>query len=129
MRRERSTPTVLGISLAGAAGMAVVVALQPPPELPAGLTFVGIAVALGLGTGAVFTWVAQKSPAHEVGSVTGIVGAAGGLGGYFPRLVMGATCNVEENSYTVGLLLLCATAVVALLFTLFLARRQNAAQS
>lgn len=115
--------SVLSISLSGAAVMAVVVALKPPPELAAGLTFVAMAVALGLGTGAVFTWVAQKSPAHQVGSVTGIVGAAGGLGGYFPPLVMGATYDAETNSYTIGLMLLCATAVVALLFTLALARR------
>ncbi|WP_243076236.1 NarK/NasA family nitrate transporter [Microbacterium sp. SS28] len=116
-------PTVLTISLAGAAVMAVVVALQPPPELLAGATFVAMAIFLGLGTGAVFTWVAQKAPAERVGSVTGIVGAAGGLGGYFPPLVMGATYNAEANSYTVGLMLLCATAVVALVFVLVLARR------
>ena len=46
---------------------------------------------LGLGTGGVFAWVAAAAPAERVGSVTGIVGAAGGLGGYFPPLVMGAT--------------------------------------
>ena len=46
---------------------------------------------LGIGTGGVFAWVARSAPAKRVGSVTGIVGAAGGLGGYFPPLVMGAT--------------------------------------
>ena len=120
--------TVLTISLSGAAVMAIVVALQPPPELLAGATFVAMAIFLGLGTGAVFTWVAQKAPAERVGSVTGIVGAAGGLGGYFPPLVMGATYNAEANSYTVGLLLLCATAVVALVFTIVLAMRARASR-
>lgn len=115
--------TVLSISLGGAAVMAVVIALQPPPELAAGTSFVLMALALGLGTGAVFTWVAQRAPAERVGTVTGIVGAAGGLGGYFPPLVMGATYNAETHSYTIGLSLLCLTALIALGFTIFLARR------
>jgi len=115
--------TVLSISLSGAAVMAVVIAFQPPPELAAGLSFVLMALALGLGTGAVFTWVAQRAPAERVGTVTGIVGAAGGLGGYFPPLVMGATYNAETHSYTIGLSLLCLTALIALGFTIFLARK------
>jgi NNP family nitrate/nitrite transporter-like MFS transporter len=118
--------TVLGISLGGAAIMAVVISLKPPPELLAGATFVGMAIFLGLGTGAVFTWVAQRAPQERVGAVTGIVGAAGGLGGYFPPLVMGATYDAATNSYTIGLLLLCATALVALAFTILLARRDRA---
>ncbi|MFB8387568.1 nitrate/nitrite transporter [Microbacterium sp. NPDC055910] len=117
--------TILGISLGGAAVMAVVISLKPPPELLAGATFVGMAVFLGLGTGAVFTWVAQRAPAERVGSVTGIVGAAGGLGGYFPPLVMGATYDTATHSYTTGLLLLCATAIVALAFTIFLGARSR----
>ena len=116
---------VLMISLAGAAVMAIVISLKPPPELLAGTTFVLMAVFLGLGTGAVFTWVAQRAPAERVGSVTGIVGAAGGLGGFFPPLVMGATYDVATHSYTIGLVLLCATALVALVFTVFLARRDR----
>jgi NNP family nitrate/nitrite transporter-like MFS transporter len=121
--------TVLSISLGGAAVMAVVIALQPPPELAAGASFVLMALFLGLGTGAVFTWVAQRAPAERVGTVTGIVGAAGGLGGYFPPLVMGATYNAEAHSYTIGLSLLCLTALVALGFVIFLARRDRRATS
>ena len=117
--------TVLCISLGGAAVMAVVIAFQPPPELAAGTSFVLMALALGLGTGAVFTWVAQRAPAERVGSVTGIVGAAGGLGGFFPPLVMGATYNAETHSYTIGLALLSLTAIAALVFTIVLARRQK----
>ncbi|HEU4757237.1 MAG TPA: nitrate/nitrite transporter [Agromyces sp.] len=116
---------VLGISLAGAAVMALVIALEPPPELLAGSSFVLMALFLGLGTGAVFTWVAQRAPAERVGTVTGIVGAAGGLGGYFPPLVMGATFAATQ-SYTIGLVLLCATALGALAFTILLARRDRA---
>jgi NNP family nitrate/nitrite transporter-like MFS transporter len=65
----------------------------------------------------VFAWVARRAPAQSVGSVTGIVAAAGGLGGYFPPLVMGGTYDPVGNNYTVGLLLLVATALVALGYT------------
>ncbi|WP_308209078.1 MFS transporter [Microbacterium sp. zg.B48] len=120
---DRFGPALItGISLAGAAVMAVVISLKPPPELLAGASFIAMAISLGLGTGAVFAWVAQRAPARSVGSVTGIVGAAGGFGGFFPPLVMGATYDAETHSYTVGLLLLCATAVIALIFTIYLSR-------
>jgi MFS transporter, NNP family, nitrate/nitrite transporter len=115
--RLRPKPVVLA-SLAGAAVMAVVLAAQPAPEIPAGLTFLAMAFVLGIGTGGVFAWVAQRAPAERVGAVTGIVGAAGGLGGFFPPLVMGATYDQAGNNYTVGLVLLCVTAAVAFVVTL-----------
>jgi nitrate/nitrite transporter NarK len=59
-------------------------------------------------------------------AVTGIVGAAGGLGGYFPPLVMGLTYDETDHSYTIGLVLLCITAVIALAFTFVLRRRSSA---
>lgn len=118
---------VAAVAFAGAAVMAVVVSLQPEPEVPAGLSFVILAAFLGLGTGGVFAWVAASAPKERVGSVSGIVGAAGGLGGFFPPLVMGATYNEEDHSYTIGLMLLCVTAVIALLYTLFGIRKKPAA--
>src|SRR6478736_518672 len=111
--------TVSAISFAGAAVMAVLLALKPAPEIPAGLSFVVMAAFLGLGTGGVFAWVARLAPANRVGAVTGIVGAAGGLGGFFPPLVLGATYDAVAHSYTIGLMLLCIVAFAALLFTLF----------
>ncbi|MFC9997146.1 nitrate/nitrite transporter [Nocardia sp. NPDC127526] len=104
-------------SLAGTAVMAAVAVLQPPPDLWSAVTFILLAIFLGVGTGGVFAWVARRAPAASVGSVTGIVAAAGGLGGYFPPLVMGATYNETDSDYTIGLLLLVAAAVVALLYT------------
>ncbi len=108
---------VVMISLVGAAVMAVVVAFQPSPELLAGASFIVMALFLGIGTGGVFAWVARSAPADRVGTVTGIVGAAGGLGGFFPPLVLGATYDSVSNNYTVGLALLCATSLLALLYT------------
>ena len=108
---------VVMIALAGAAGMAVVIALQPPAEIAAGSSFIAMAFFLGIGTGGVFAWVARSAPPERVGSVTGIVGAAGGLGGYFPPLIMGATYDSVSNTYTVGLALLSLTCLLTLLYT------------
>jgi MFS transporter, NNP family, nitrate/nitrite transporter len=104
-------------SLAGTAVMAFLAVFQPPPDVWSGATFITLALFLGIGTGGVFAWVARRAPATSVGSVTGIVAAAGGLGGYFPPLVMGATYDPVDNDYTIGLLLLVATALVAFCYT------------
>jgi NNP family nitrate/nitrite transporter-like MFS transporter len=104
-------------SFAGTALLAFIAMFQPPPDVWSATTFVTLAIFLGIGTGGVFAWVARSAPPEKVGTVTGIVGAAGGLGGYFPPLVMGATYDAADNDYTVGLTLLVATCVVALIYT------------
>ncbi len=111
------------IAFFAAAVMAVVLSFQPPPEIPAGAAFVLMAAALGLGSGGVFALVAELVEAPRVGAVTGVVGAAGGLGGYFPPLVMGAVFQLT-GSYAVGLLLLAATALGVALFTARTFRRR-----
>ncbi|WP_104190631.1 MFS transporter [Cryobacterium sp. Y82] len=110
-------PVVI-VALAAVAVLAWVVNLRPDGEIPAGLTFVAMASALGLGAGGVFAWLGRNSPPDKVGSISGIVSAAGGLGGYFPPLVMGATYNAADNSYAIGLILLAGTAAVALVFSI-----------
>lgn len=116
---------ITAISCGGAALMAVWMITQPPLEFLAGLNFVLTAVFMGLGSGSVFSWVAKEAPQERVGSITGIVGAAGGLGGFFPPLVMGATYDSVDHSYTIGLVLLVVTAFVAALFTVFGVRARN----
>ncbi|MFD6353184.1 MFS transporter [Nocardia tengchongensis] len=118
---------VLVISFAGAAVMAIVLAFEPRPEIPAGLSLILMAFFLGLGTGGVFALIAELVDPARVGTVTGLVGAAGGLGGYFPPLVMGAVYSASEE-YTFGYILLALTAVAVLLFTLRIGRdlRRNA---
>jgi NNP family nitrate/nitrite transporter-like MFS transporter len=119
---------VTAVAFGGAAVLAAAMALQPPLEIPAGVVFVLMAACLGLGAGAVFTWVALLAPPARVGSVTGIVGAAGGLGGFFPPLVLGATYDEATHSYTIGLLLLVVVAAVAGAYTLLGIRNRGAAQ-
>lgn len=116
-------------SLAAVAALAWVVSLQPPEGIVTGAAFLAMAAALGVGMGAVFGWVPRLAPADKVGSVSGVVAAAGGLGGYFPPLVMGATYNAATNSYALGLWLLVATALLALGLALLLQRRRARANA
>jgi MFS transporter, NNP family, nitrate/nitrite transporter len=64
----------------------------------------GMAAAIGLGNGAVFKLVPEYFPG-AVGSVTGLVGAAGGLGGFFPPLVLGLI-KQSTGSFVWGFVLL-----------------------
>jgi len=66
--------------------------------------------------------VALLAPANMVGSVTGIVGAAGGLGGFVPPLVMGFLYG-RYGSYTAGLIALAVVAAAAAVFTVTVVRR------
>jgi len=81
-----------------------------------------MAAALGAGSGATFAFVALRAPANKVGSVTGVVGAAGGLGGFVPPLVMGSLYG-HYGSYAVGLVLLAVVGAGAAVFTVTLVRR------
>jgi MFS transporter, NNP family, nitrate/nitrite transporter len=101
----------LGVVAAGA----VVTAFQPP-IVPATVAFLTMAAALGLGNGAVFALVGTRAPAASVGSVTGLVGAAGGLGGFLPPIVMGLVYQATGD-YAIGLMLLSDVALAGLVFT------------
>ena len=70
----------------------------------------GLAAANGLGNGAVFKLVPQYFPS-SVGSVTGLVGAAGGLGGFFPPLALGGIREVL-GAFTWGFVLLAAFSLI-----------------
>ncbi len=112
---DRLGPKVISlISLAGIVSCAYIVGQEPPEGVLTGVAFLLMAAAMGLGMGAVFAWVGPSTPPEKVGAVTGVVAAAGGLGGYFPPLVMGATYNAETNSYALGLWLLVLVGAIAL---------------
>jgi NNP family nitrate/nitrite transporter-like MFS transporter len=73
------------------------------------LLFVAMAL-LGMGNGAVFQLVPQRFP-ERIGLVTGVVGAAGGLGGFMLPSLLGAIRDAT-GSYAPGLYA-CAAAFLA----------------
>lgn len=84
--------------------------------------FLAMAAALGSGSGATFALIARVTEPARVGGVTGLVGAAGGLGGFVPPLIMGYVYG-RTDSYAIGLWLLSITAVLTLGLTLTVIRR------
>jgi NNP family nitrate/nitrite transporter-like MFS transporter len=77
----------------------------------------GAAAALGLGNGAVFKLVPQYFP-KDTATVTGLVGAFGGLGGFFPPLVLGVVRDAT-GSYTLGFIFLAIFALFCLAVNYF----------
>jgi NNP family nitrate/nitrite transporter-like MFS transporter len=103
---------VLVVSFAGSAVLAAALTGFYQQIGPLTAACLCLAVAFGLGTGAVFKMVGEEFPGN-VGAVTGVVGAAGGLGGFFPPIVL-ATVKATFGSYTLAFLLLSVTAVACL---------------
>jgi len=85
-----SARTVLVLSFFGVGLDAVGLSWQAsgPEIVPTTIFCLTMAGFLGLGNGAVFKLVPKAFPRSK-GAVTGIVGAAGGLGGFFPPLILG----------------------------------------
>ena len=110
--------TGYGVVVVGA-GLA---ATHPLLEHVGTFAFLAMAAALGSGSGATFALVAKVTDPSRVGGVTGLVGAAGGLGGFVPPLIMGYVYG-RTDSYAIGLWLLSITAALTLVLTLTIVRR------
>jgi MFS transporter, NNP family, nitrate/nitrite transporter len=114
---DRVDPTrVLAVAFGVVVAAALVQSATPTLEPTGTIAFLAMAAALGTGSGAVFALVAQRAPAHMIGSVTGLVGAAGGLGGFVPPLVMGAVYS-HVSDYAGGLIALAVVAAGCVVFT------------
>lgn len=108
-------PVLTGVFAVVALGAAV--QATTPDLMPLGTAaFLTMAAALGLGSGGTFALVARAAPPAQVGSVTGLVGAAGGLGGFLPPLIM-STVYGARGSYGLGLAALALVALGCLLLT------------
>lgn len=86
-----------------------------PPAAGAAALLVGALGSLGVGNGAVFQLVPQRFR-EELGAATGLIGAAGGLGGFLVPNVLGL-CRELTGTYAAGFFLtsLAAAYGVALL--------------
>lgn len=82
-------------------------------SFPATCVFLFLLMAtLGMGNGSVFQLVPQRFR-NEIGLVTGLVGAAGGLGGYYLNFALGHLHDAT-GSYAAGFIAIGAITVVAL---------------
>jgi MFS transporter, NNP family, nitrate/nitrite transporter len=79
------------------------------------LLFLGM-MCLGMGNGAVFQLVPQRFQ-KEIGVITGIVGAAGGVGGFFVPNLLG-TLKQTTGTYATGFMVYAIIGVVALIVLL-----------
>lgn len=78
-----------------------------------GLTVVILAMAaLGMGNGAVFQLVPQRFR-KEIGVMTGLVGMAGGIGGFYLASSLGYSKQIT-GSYQVGLMIFAGLALLAM---------------
>ena len=89
------------------------VSIAPSQVWMALLLFVLAMLALGMGNGAVFQLVPQRFR-REIGVMTGLVGMAGGIGGFYLASSLGYSKQFT-GSYQVGLLIFAALAIVALM--------------
>ncbi|APX72674.1 MFS transporter [Companilactobacillus allii] len=71
-----------------------------------------IGVLVGLGNGIIFKMVPFVSDSNT-GAVTGFVGAMGGLGGYFPPIILGVI-KQATGTYELGIYLIAVFAIICL---------------
>jgi len=93
----------------------MVVSGLPPLALVVPMLFVSMGM-LGMGNGAIFQIAPQRFSA-DIELITGIVGAAGGLGGFFLPSALGALKDIS-GSYGAGLLCFAILMVASVLMLL-----------
>lgn len=102
---------LLGVFL-GVAVLMASLAFAPPLSVATLALFVGMGL-LGIGNGAVFQLVPLRFP-KQIGVITGVVGAAGGLGGFFLPTILGGLKQATQ-SFAGGFLLFALAGTIAAL--------------
>ena len=97
----------------GASAMLALVSVGMPNAVLALLVFVAAMLCLGMGNGAVFQLVPQRFR-KEIGVMTGLVGMAGGVGGFYLASSMGYSKQLT-GSYQSAFVVFCLLGVVALI--------------
>jgi MFS transporter, NNP family, nitrate/nitrite transporter len=113
---------VLVLAFAGIAiDAAVLATLAAQPRIvPVSIACLTLGSFLGAGSGAVFKIVPGEFPDNP-GAAAGIVGAAGGLGGFFRPIYVGLVKDAE-GTYTYGIVGLLVFVVSCLLLAVWFLR-------
>lgn len=101
---------VLSVVLLVAAALAAGLAALPALPVTVALLFLVLGL-LGMGNGAVFQLVGKRVP-ERVGAMTGLVGAAGGVGGFMLPFAFGALAS-STGTFTAGFALFAGVAAAA----------------
>ncbi len=101
---------LLGMLLFGV-GITYAIASGLPPLTTTVVMLVFGMIFLGMGNGAVFQIVPRRFP-REIGVVTGVIGAVGGLGGFLVPILLG-TLKGNTGSFAAGFVGLSILAVAA----------------
>lgn len=96
-----------------AAAFLFIASLGLQSSVGAVIVFVLAMLSLGTGNGAVFQLVPQRFR-KEIGVMTGLVGMAGGIGGFYLASSLGYSKQIT-GSYQIGLTIFASLAVIALL--------------
>jgi NNP family nitrate/nitrite transporter-like MFS transporter len=110
---------MLQVLFGGILLLALGIAQLPGVAVVTGLFFLLMAM-LGMGNGSVFQLVPQRFP-RQIGVITGLVGAAGGVGGFFLPTLMG-NIKAATGSFSGGFLFLGLAAVVSVAIVTFKSR-------
>jgi NNP family nitrate/nitrite transporter-like MFS transporter len=106
---------VIRVGLSFVVLLAAFVAFQSTLQIYTSIAYLSLAFVLGCCNGAVFALVGKLAKPESMGSMTGIVGAAGGLGGFLPPLILGLTYQ-KTQSYAAALVMLAVSAFIVLLY-------------
>ncbi len=104
---------MLTVLFAAIALLMLGIAALPPLPIATALLFF-VMLSLGMGNGSVFQLVPQRFRS-EIGVATGVVGAAGGLGGFFLPAILGYFKDVT-GSYGTGFALFALVSILGLTF-------------
>lgn len=115
---------VLMLALGGISIVYATMSRLPPPAITIPVLFLGMCC-LGLGNGAVFQLVPQRFQ-REIGTATGVIGAVGGLGGFFLPTLLGAV-KQASGSYAAAFMVMATVAGCATLSLRHTAKTQQKA--
>jgi NNP family nitrate/nitrite transporter-like MFS transporter len=110
--RRHDPVTVLRGCFAAGAVISLALAFEPPLAAVAIPALLAMAGFLGLASGAVQATIGATVPPARAGVITGTIGAAGGLAGLPPPLLLAAVHDVN-GSYGIGMTLLACAALGA----------------
>ncbi len=112
---------VIKAALLVTAMLACTVAFQSNLGVHTTAAYLALAFVLGCANGAVFALVGKLSKVEIMGSITGLIGAVGGLGGFLPPIVLGLTYQ-KTHSYAPALVMLAVSAIIVLIYISLISR-------